>query len=181
MQHSFCSFLLRLGHFLSAILSSVCCRTRPQWSFSCKIIFMSWNISKSIMRNNVRVLSASTCKRELAKHATSSVCVCVCLCACVSTSIDSPRRLRLSERAGMSGKINDVVLKTFLFSAMFLHCYFRMKHWAFLTSGQSHDLTSVRLAFKNIRHSFTMFSHRTRSALNCKPIYLCRQAITRGV
>ena len=79
MQHSFCSFLLRLGHFLSAILSSVCCRTRPQWSFSCKIIFMSWNISKSIMRNNVRVLSASTCKRELAKHATSSVCVCACV------------------------------------------------------------------------------------------------------
>ena len=58
------------------------------------------------------------------------VCVCVCVCLCLFTLKASS----VSNCSNVKEQINDIVLKTFLFSAKFLHHYFRMKHQAFLTS-----------------------------------------------
>ena len=88
-------------------------------------------------------------------------------------------------------QINDVMLKTFLFYVKSLHYYFRMKPQTFLTgsfillthnrSGLSHELTSANLTFIKIRPSFNIIRCRPRSTQHRKPIYLWRQALTRGV
>ena len=57
-------------------------------------------------------------------------CVCVCVCLRPFTV----KALSVWNSWNAREQINDVVLKTFLFSAKSLHLYFRMKHWAFLNS-----------------------------------------------
>ena len=61
------------------------------------------------------------------------VCVCVCVCVCAHAR---PSIVKVSSVWGWnsSWQINNVVLKTFLSSAKFFHCYFSMKHRAFLNS-----------------------------------------------
>ena len=129
------------------------------------------------------------------------VCVCVCVCVggwvCVGVCVcvcGSPFTVKVSS-AWISWnareQINDIMLKTFLLYAKYLHHYFRMKLQTFLTShfilftynrsGLSHDLTSVCLAYIKIRPSFNIIRYRPRSAQHRKPIYLWRQALTRGV
>ena len=95
------------------------------------------------------------------------MCVCVCVCVCVggcgcvwvwvclrpSTVKASSVWIRWYTRE----QINDVVLKTLNSYADSLHRYFRMQNltfqlaslsWSHTRSWQSHDLTSVRLAFR---------------------------------
>ena len=111
---------------------------------------------------------------------------------CMFTSIHREGFICLEELE-CQGTINDVMLKTSLSTAKSFHCYFRMKYRAFLTShficshirsGQSHNLTSVCLAFKTYLYvwaSFNITGHRPCSALHRKAIYLWRQAFTSGV
>ena len=80
----------------------------------------------------------------------------VCVCVCVY--VHAPWRLHLSGTAGTTRKqINDVVLKTLDSSAGSLHLYFGMQNLTFqlaalfclhTRSGHSHDLTSIRIAFR---------------------------------
>ena len=84
------------------------------------------------------------------------VCVCVCVCVCVYGH--PPWRLHLSGTAGTAREqINDVVLKTLDSSAGSLHLYLGMQiitfqlaalSCSYTRSGHSHDLTSIRLAFR---------------------------------
>ena len=87
------------------------------------------------------------------------VCVCVCVCVCPSTVKGSPVWIRRDTRE----QINDVMLKTLNPSAGSLHRYFRMQNVTFqlsalshTRSGQSHDLTTARLALKILGPSFTI-------------------------
>ena len=70
-------------------------------------------------------------------------CVCVCVCAYVH----SPWKLHLSGSVGLAGNRSAMLCWAHL-----LHRCFRVKHLTFLLSqirsGQNHDLTSVRLAFR---------------------------------
>ena len=136
-------------------------------------------------------LSAILIKITPRKKNTICVCVrvCVCVCACVSPFTVKASSAWISWNA--REQINDIMLKTFLLYAKYLHHYFRMKLQTFLTShfilftynrsGLSHDLTSVCLAYIKIRPSFNIIRYRPRSAQHRKPIYLWRQALTRGV
>ena len=84
------------------------------------------------------------------------VCVCVCvLCVCVLPS--TVKALFVWIKWDTREHIHDVMLKTLNSYADSLHRYFRMQNLAFLLaalscswtrSGQSHDLTSARLAFR---------------------------------
>ena len=59
------------------------------------------------------------------------VCVCVCVCVCLR-----PSTAKASSAWGWnsSEQINDVVLKSLLFSVKSIHRYFSKKHRASLTS-----------------------------------------------
>ena len=59
------------------------------------------------------------------KQATEYVCVCLRASTVKASSVWG---------WNSTGQINDVVLKTFLSPAKFLHRYFSMKHQVFLTS-----------------------------------------------
>ena len=82
------------------------------------------------------------------------------LCVCVCVYGHPPLRLHLSGTAGTAREqINNVVLKTLDSSAGSLHLYFGMQNITFqraalscsyATSGHSHDLTSIRLAFRTL-------------------------------
>ena len=67
--------------------------------------------------------SCIKCLKNTCEIVFDSGCVYVCVCVCVSVWGWNSR-----------AQINDVVLKTFLSSAKFLHRYFSMKHQTFLTS-----------------------------------------------
>ena len=79
-------------------------------------------------------------------------------CVCVCVYGHPPWRLHLSGTAGTAREqINHVVLKTLDSSAGSLHLYFGMKiitfqlaalSCSYTRSGHSHDLTSIRLAFR---------------------------------
>ena len=113
-----------------------------------------------------------------------SVCVCVCL---------RPSTVKVSSVWGWNsrGQISDVVLKMFLSSAKSLHCYFSMKHRAFLTScfilfthqkrpKSRLNQLYVCLAFKNMGSSSTIIRHRPQSALHREPISLLHQHSREG-
>ena len=79
--------------------------------------------------------------------------MCVCVCVCVSTVKASSVWISWDTRE----QINDVVLKTLDSSAGSLHRYFGMQNLTFqlaalscsyTRSEHSHDLTSIRLAFR---------------------------------
>ena len=127
------------------------------------------------------------------------VCVCVCgwvggcvwVCVCVFVEVHSPWRLHLSGSVGMPRNRSAMLCwRPFFcvpsFSITTLEWRPKPFYLAALfcshnRSGLSHDLTSARLAFIKIRPSFTIIRHRLRSAQYRKPIYLWRQALTRGV
>ena len=89
-----------------------------------------------------------------------SVCVCVCVCVYVHP----PWRLHLSGTAETAKEqINDVVLKMFDSSVGSLHLYSGMQNITFqlaafscsyTRSRHSHDLTSIRLAFRALIHHY---------------------------
>ena len=131
------------------------------------------------------------------KKNTVFVCVCVCVCVwvcgcvCVFVEVHSPWRLHLSGSVGMPRNRSTMLCwRPFFcvpsFSITTLEWRPKPFYLAALfcshnRSGLSHDLTSARLAFIKIRPSFTIIRHRLRSAQYRKPIYLWRQALTRGV
>ena len=82
------------------------------------------------------VMSITQSFSALIFSASQFLLFCVCVRACVRACV----RLRPSIVKALSiwgwnsrGEINDVVLKTFLSSAKYLHRYFSMKHRAVLT------------------------------------------------
>ena len=85
------------------------------------------------------------------------VCVCVCMCVCVFVRPSTVNALSVRVSWDSREKINDVMLKALNSYADSYHRYFRMQNLTFqlaalffshTRSGQSHDLTSVRLAFR---------------------------------
>ena len=95
----------------------------------------------------------------------------LCICMCLSPFTEKASSVWNSWNTRK--QINDVVLKTFLFSAKSLLRYFRMKHQIFLTS----HFIKLRLRWcvsQIIRPSFTTIRYRPR-----KPIYLWRQVLSR--
>ena len=132
---------------------------------------------------------------SLCVYACVCVCVCVCgcvgVCVCVFVEVHSPWRLHLSGSVGMPRNRSTMLCwRPFFcvpsFSITTLEWRPKPFYLAALfcshnRSGLSHDLTSARLAFIKIRPSFTIIRHRLRSAQYRKPIYLWRQALTRGV
>ena len=92
------------------------------------------------------------------------MCVCVCVCVCARVYAHPPWRFHLSGTARTAREqINDVVLKTLDSSAGSLHLYFGMQNITFqlaalscsyTRSGHSHDLTSIRLAFRAFIHHY---------------------------
>ena len=86
------------------------------------------------------------------------LCVYVCVYVCVCVYVHPPWRFHRSGTSGTAREqINDVVLKTLDSSTVSLHLYFGMQSLIFqlaalscsyTRSGHSHDLTSIRLAFR---------------------------------
>ena len=76
------------------------------------------------------VMSITQSFSALIFSASQFLLLCVRACVCLRPSI-----VKASSVWGWNsrGQINDVVLKTFLSSAKYLHRYFSMKHWAVLT------------------------------------------------
>ena len=72
-------------------------------------------------------------------------------------------------------QINDVMLKTLMSCAKSLHRYVRHTR-----SGQSHDLTSVILAFRTWGLHSPLSRYRLQSTLHRKPICLCVSTHERG-
>ena len=117
------------------------------------------------------------------------VCVCLCVCVCLFMSIHHEGFICLGLES--RGQIIDVVLKTFLSFAKFLHRYFSMKHRAFLASRfilfthqkqakpQLNQLY-VCIPFKNIRPSAAIIRYPFWSALHLDPIYFLRQHSREG-
>ena len=127
----------------------------------------------------IRDFSMSTCVRSTCV----CICVCVCLhpfhCVCVFMKASS-----VWNSWNVREQINDVVQKTFLFSAKSFHCYFRMKHQEFLSSQfillpyqnrEKPQLSQCVSRFQVIRSSFTVIRYHPCSTLHCKLIYLWRQ------
>ena len=108
------------------------------------------------------------------------VCVCVCVCVfCVCVRPSAVKALFVWIRWDTREQINDVMLKTLNSSACSLHRYFGMQNLTFqqaslscshTRSGQSHNLTNVRLAFRT-RCLHAPFNRcRLRYALHREPI-----------
>ena len=107
------------------------------------------------------------------------VCVCVCMCVCVCLCSSTVKVSSVWIRWDTREQINDVMLKTLNSYTDSLYRYFGMQNlifqlvalsWSHTRSGQSNDLTSVRLAFRTWDlHS--PFSRRClRYALHCESI-----------
>ena len=104
---------------------------------------------------------------------------CVRACVCVRPFTVKASSVWISWTA--REQINDVVLKTFVFSAKFLRRYFRMKHLTFLINHFilfTHQkraeprLNQRASRFQNMRPSATIIRHRLRSALHRETICL---------
>ena len=83
------------------------------------------------------------------------VCVCVCVCVCLRPSTVKASSVWI--KWDTKQQINDVVLKTLDSSAGSLHRYFGIQKLTFqlaalscsyTRSGRSHNVTSLRLAFR---------------------------------
>ena len=92
-------------------------------------------------------------QRQRFVHDFLMMLTCVCVCLSLSTVKASSVWISWDTRE----QINDVVLKTLDSSAGSLHLYFGMQNLTFqlaalscsyIRSGYSHDLTSIRLAFR---------------------------------
>ena len=106
-------------------------------------------------------------------------CVCVCVCVCVCLRSSTVKVSSVWIRWDTREQINDVTLKTLNSYTDSHYHYFGMQNlifqlvalsWSHTRSGQSNDLTSVRLAFRTWDlHS--PFSRRClRYALHCESI-----------
>ena len=170
--------LTRVGHVLTCVDS---CRTRVDscwfvldsfWFVLTRIGFVSHSCWLVLIR-------VDSCWLVLIlAHARARVCVCMCVCVHPSTMEASSVWIRWDTRE----QINDVMLKILNSSAVSSHRYLRMQNLTFqlaalsclqTKSRQSHDLTSVRLAFRTWGlHS--PFSRRClRYALHRERICFC--------
>ena len=113
------------------------------------------HFSRSALRYKYPRICYDHRETPLDKTLAASVCVCVCVCVCVLPS--TVKALFVWIKWDTREHIHDVMLKTLNSYADSLHRYFRMQNLAFLLaalscswtrSGQSHDLTSARLAFR---------------------------------
>ena len=157
-------FPLSISHFLS----------ERYVLFRLKVILDFFTVSSFSLR--VHLLNAGYLWRMC-------VCVCVCVCLCVYTRPFTVKASSVWISWSTRDQINDVVLKTYISNAKFLHCYSRMKHLTFLTSHFilfTHQkrakprLNQCASHFENMGSSATIIRHRLCFALHHKLICLWR-------
>ena len=109
------------------------------------------------------------------------VCVCACVCVCVCVCV-RPSTIKASSfwiRRDTREHINDVMLKTLISYAKFLHCYFRMQHLTFLTSHfilfsqQNRARPRPNKCMSHFQNMWPSCRRRLRYALHRKSICFC--------
>ena len=112
--------------------------------------------------NGYGVFQKSTCNHELQIYDVFDRYFCECVCVC----------LRLSTAKAVWGpnsrrQIKNCVLKMFLYSAKSLHCYFSMKHRAFLIS-RFILFTHLKRAKPLLNYLYVAFSYHYQASLSVR-------------
>ena len=118
------------------------------------------------------------------------MCVCVRVCVCVCLHPSTVKASSVWIRWDTREQINNVMLKTLNSYADSLHRYFRMQNLNFqlaalrcwhTRSRQSHDLTSVGVAFGTSVHTTSWADLVSNLTLKIGfPIYLGKAKVTRN-
>ena len=135
-------------------------------------VIFAKSLRTSILRNICEQLLLCVC-------ACVRACVCVCVCVCVCLRPSTVKASSVWIKWDTREQINDVMLKTLNSYADSLHRYFRMQNLTFqlaalscshTSSGQIHDLTSVRFAFRTWNLHSPFSRRRLWYALHREPI-----------